>query len=48
MYELKTIIENGEVHYELHKKDGWNTFIESFDSSEYSQAVNKLRLLNCN
>lgn len=48
MYELKTVVENGEIHFELHKKDSLQSFVESFDFNEYSQAVNKLRQLNCN
>lgn len=48
MYELKTVVENGITHFEIHKKDGIETFIESFDYNEYFQAVKILIQLNSN
>ena len=43
MYTLKTVIENGEIHYTITKKEnGLETLIESFDYNEYSQALKTL------
>jgi len=43
MYTLKTVIENGEIHYTITKKEnGLGTLIESFDYNEYFQALKTL------
>lgn len=46
LYELYTKIECSEAHYEI--VDIYGNFVESFDYSEYSEALKKLRQLNCN
>lgn len=43
MYTLKTVIENGEIHYTITKtENGLETLVESFDYNEYSQALKTL------
>ena len=44
MYKLQIKIECNEKHFEIVDKHG--NFVESFDYSEYSEALKTLRLLN--
>ena len=47
MYTLKTVVENGEVHYTIIKHEsGLETLVESFDYNEYLQALKTLRDYN--
>lgn len=47
MYKLKARSECGEPHFEIVKEEkGLEIFIESFDYSEYSQALKTLRDYN--
>ena len=47
MHELLTIVENGEIHFQIIKKEnGLAKLVESFDYNEYSQALKIFRQLN--
>ena len=47
MHELLTVVENGEIHFELVKhENGPETLVESLDYNEYSQALKTLRDYN--
>lgn len=46
MYTLHIKTECNEIHFEI--VDSYGNFVESFDFSEYSEALQKIKQLNCN
>lgn len=47
MHELLTVVENGEIHYQITKNEnGLAKLVESFDYNEYSQTLKTLRDYN--
>lgn len=46
MHELLTVVENGEIHYQITKNENVPIVIESFNYNEYGDALKLLRQLN--
>ena len=48
MHELLTVVENGEIHFQITKNENVPIVIESFNYNEYGDALKRLRQLNNN